>query len=441
MSRGFKTTKCVVVLVGLLLCLLGGIFLLFNFSVWKTAGRTIPKIEITLADTTLDEINSGPKRLGYPDNKMTLNDGKNKYYFDNVEIRGRGNASWMMNKKSYRIKLTRKVNLLGLGKIKKWAMISNYTDNSMIRNALGNFIADLLYDDYPIQGEFINFTVDGKNLGLYYMSELVTVDKSSVDLKDPFGILVELDDVYYETEEKYYVTKLNDHITIGDVTVEDNKDEAMGFFMDDYNIFEKAVKSGDYELMTEVVDAESFAKYYLLGEFSSNLDAYMTSWYLYKDGEEDKIHSNIGWDFDGAFGNRRWWEREGDDLYSPTELMTRMKYTVDGWNDYAENDVNRCDLLYEVLASPTMCYMIGMPEFRELVAEIYQKKLMGKREEIVSYIRNTADYIRDEAIADNELWGKGDFDEEVEYLVWWVDKRFDYFNDLYGGGWPEPIEL
>lgn len=435
--RRKRTIAWMVAVIGSLV----GVFLL-GFEISKMnliKKKTVPEIRLILNGVTLDEINEGPKRVEYTGNEMVFVDGNSERYFNDVEIRGRGNASWAMDKKSYRIKLTGRVDLIGLKKIKKWAMIANKTDDSLMRNDLAYYIASLLYGDYPIQGEFVKFIVNDRNLGLYYMSRLVTIDKNSIDLKDPMGILVEVDNAYYEREDKYNTTELFDHILVEDAVVEDNAEEALNFFVDSYNKFETAIKLGDYDVASKEIDMESLAKYYLLSEISSNPDAYVTSWYLYKDGEKDKIHSGIGWDFDGAFGNEKWWERD-DDIYSPTELMARMKFSVDGWDSYGDQ-IGRCKLLNGTLVSPTMCYMVGMPEFRDLVKKIYREKLMGKRGEIISYIRSTADYIKDEAIADNELWGKGNFDEEIEYLIWWVNKRFDYFDELFGWGWPVPTEL
>lgn len=391
----------------------------------------VPEIRVALNGVTLDEINSGPKRVPYSGNEMILIDGDTRYYFDNMEIRGRGNASWLMEKKSYRIKLTEKTDLLGLGKTKKWAMISNNADNSLMRNDLGYYVAGLLYDNYPIRGEFARFVVDGENLGLYYMSKMVFVGKDSIDLRDPLGILVEVDDVYYKTGGEYRVSKnMSDYISVEDAVTEDNIDEALDSFMKDYDELERVIKLGDYWLVAKKADVESWAKYFLLSEFSSNPDAYVTSWYLYKDGEGDKIHAGVGWDFDGAFGNENWWQRD-DDLYSPVRLMARMKSLVSKWDEY-EGDTRRCDLLDGSLISPAMCYLFEMPDFRQLLAKVYREKLMTKREEILSYIQKRADYIRDAAIENNELWNKGSFDEEVEYLTWWVGKRFDYFDDIFG---------
>ena len=401
--------------------------------------RTIPEIKLTLNDVTLDEINDGPKSTKYIGNRMTLIDGDDEYDFDNVEIRGRGNASWLMDKKSYRLKLSQRVDLLGLGKLKKWGLISNNIDDTLMRNDLGHYIASFLYDSYPIRGEFVNLKIDDDDLGLYYMVNLVDIGKNMIDLKNSDGILIEIDNAYCDSEKGYKFTKIaSDCISIKDIVDEDNVDEILNAFMNDYNEFELLIRGGDYEMVAEKVDIESFAEYYILSEITSNPDAYVTSWYLYRDGEEDRIQSGIGWDFDAAFGNRNWGSREGE-FYSPTGLMVRMRYLVDGWDNY--NDTKRCELLKETLISPTMCYMINMPEFRDLVGRIYRERLIGKRMDIISYIRNTADYIRDEAVVDNELWSKGDFDDEINYLVWWVDKRFDYLDELFGGGWPEPVEL
>ena len=56
-----------------------------------------------------------------------------------AEIRGRGNATWSletMEKKSYRIRFERKVNLLavGGGSAKNWVLLANHCDQSLLRN-------------------------------------------------------------------------------------------------------------------------------------------------------------------------------------------------------------------------------------------------------------------------------------------------------------------
>ena len=434
---GTKILKCLAIWVGIIavfimICLLLIFGLLSKEKESAGVAKTIPEMKIVLKNTTLDEINGGSKDIKYAGNEMVLVDGDDEYYFDDVEIKGRGNASWLMDKKSYRIRLSERVDLIGLGEVKKWGLISNNVDNSLMRNDLGQFIAGLLYDDYQIHGDFVKLIVDEKNLGLYYITKLASIGKNMIDLKGQLGILAEVDNAYCEEEELYRRSQtMSDCITAKDTVVEENVEEALNIFMGDYNEFEKSISHGDFEVAAERVDMESFAKYFLLSELSSNLDAYVTSWYLYKNDKDDKIYSEIGWDFDGAFGNKDWWGRD-EGIYSPIGLMARMKYSVDGWDD-TYNNTSRCKLLDETLISPVICYMVAMPKFRDLVNDVYKERLAGKKEEIISYILERADYIRDEAIIDSKLWGKGDFDEEIKYLVWWMEERINYLDELFGG--------
>ena len=90
--------------------------------------KPIPVLEIKLNGVTLDEINEGDKSIEYEGNTVIINaDGEEIAYAD-VELRGRGNASWQAEKKSYRIKFAEKMNLLGMGKKRKWALIANSFD-------------------------------------------------------------------------------------------------------------------------------------------------------------------------------------------------------------------------------------------------------------------------------------------------------------------------
>ncbi len=419
---------------GILLFVIATIFLMGSFNKRNNEyKKKVPKIEIILSNATIDEVNENGKWILYDSNELIINNNGEEHYFSNVELKGRGNASWMMDKKSYRIKLNEKANLLGLGKRKKWGLISNWLDDSLLRNDLAQYIAGMLNERYPIRGEFVELKIDGKDLGLYYLVNLMSIGKRMVDLRDSMGILVELDNAYCESGGEWKKSEaFGDCLVVEEVVEESNSKKALELFVEEYSNFEKAVSEGDFGLASEIGDMESWAKYYLLSEFTSNPDAYVTSWYLYKDGESDKIHAGLGWDFDAAFGNRNWGEwPEG--FYSPNETMIRMKYV---FGEYDSFSLEGGDCGYkidegDIMVSPVMCYLIDMPEFRDLVGELYKEMLMNKREEVLSYVRDKAQHIREVALRDDVLWG-GDFDAEVRYLTWWIEERFNYFDIIYG---------
>ena len=53
-----------------------------------------------------------------------------------LTIRGRGNTSWEMPKKSYKIEFTQKQELLGMPQDKDWALIGNYADKTLMKKIL-----------------------------------------------------------------------------------------------------------------------------------------------------------------------------------------------------------------------------------------------------------------------------------------------------------------
>ena len=171
-----------------------------------------------------------------------------------------------------------------------------------------------------------------------------------------------------------------------------------------------------------------------MSEFTINPDAYSSSFFLYKDGEKDKIHAGPGWDFDIGFGNREWNNTEVDysPFYSPFE-STIIKDQIPTEN----TPVELTDYLKSI---STIIYdLLDIPEFSTRVREIYQSTLSGKGDELLNYIRNQADYIRDAVYRDQARWKYDtDFNEEVDYLIDWVTKRYQHFEETYGPESPNP---
>ena len=375
----------------------------------------VPVMSISLNDVTLTEVHENGKEIKYLGNTVEL-DGVT---FENVEFKGRGNYSWAVDKKSYRIKLDKKVELLGMNKSKKWALIANSVDDSMIRNDLAYYLTDLIVDgDYPFRGEYVWLEIDGEDLGLYYLIQTMDIGKQAVKLDDPMGVLVEMDNVYCKEEEKWYETKDGNCLTVKSAVADDNVDDAMKDYMEKYDALEKAVDRGDFSKAEELADMKSFAEYYLITEISANPDAYATSWFFYKNGVTDKIHAGLTWDFDASFGNYKWGKGMcEDEFYAPTVETVHM---TDG--TLRSSTINFSDMLYKLM---------NLSEFRELVLEVYSERLLGKNDEILKYIDIRSDEIREAAKRNTELWGGEDFDTSVDYLKWWIIKRIEYFESKF----------
>ncbi len=391
--------------------------------------RGLPVMEIKLSGVTIDEIDEGDKDTRYEGNEAVIYEDGKANELDAVMIKGRGNGSWMREKKSYRITTEGKTDLLGLGRAKKWNLLANAADDTFLRNEAALDLQKYLEMKYPFEGRFMELYVNDDYRGLYYLTRAVGIDKDLVDLRDQLGVLMELDNYYMETEDGY-MAKNGDYFVIKDLVSKEKKQIAVDEFLENYNELTEAIKNKDYNRVEELIDVESFAKYFLLSEFSVNPDAYWTSFYMYKDGVNDKIHAGPGWDFDLAFGNHNWGNWLGERFYSPRETTIRREELLPK-EFYDKNGIERG---YErsQLISTLLFDLMDFPEFKNEVVSIFREKMLNRENELINDLIMQSEKIYTVAKMDGEMWERNDFEEEMSGLVKWIRERYKYFVEIYG---------
>lgn len=396
--------------------------------------RGLPIVDLSLRDTDVETVISGGKNIKYGGNTLTLSnwgdDARAKTTFTEVEFKGRGNATWVQAKKPWQIKFSEKTDFLGLGKGKKWVLLANHLDPSQLRNAAAMYIGGMIETKFIPTGEFMELYIDGDYQGLYYATRKTEVGRNSVDLRDPTGVLVELDNIYGGFEV-HYETGAGSYLVLSDAVDEAASEEGMMSFVSDFDRLELAARQGDWQAITEVADVRSFAEYFVLSELVMDVDAYYTSQYFYKDGLTDKIHAGPGWDFDMTFGNPNWGGgvsasfptmiREDDEILRPLYDETTGEWLRE--NQYG-------------VASRVFFDLIKMPEFQTEVAQVWDERMVGRLPEIELAVQRLAEKIRPAALADFEIWDRGDFvwEEEVANLLDWIRERYQFFAEKYGNG-------
>ena len=400
-----------------------------------------PTIKISLNDTDIEEIYNGTKQTKYAGNDLILSlDGKD-ITFNEITIKGRGNSTWGTLKKPFQIEFAKKVDLFGMGKAKKWIFLANRFDATNLRNDTAFYVGRMLDEKYALQGEFVHLDLDGHDLGLYYVTPKIEIDKSRVDLKDRLGVLVELDNLHNmdDIDKECHRSYVGNCMLIQDAVAHDYEVEAMRDFMKSFNKLEMAAEAGDYEKVKSVADTADLAKYYLISEFTVNPDAYVSSYFFFKDGEKDLIHAGPAWDFDFALGNREWCWSLNDDFYSPSITQVQESYAwggqfynhATGEMTYVEPDTKISRLIY---------WLMKIPEFRKEVVNIFRTKMAGRSDELIGYITRRASLTFEEAIHDNELWGRTNYDTELTGFINWVRDRFSHFEDTYNESFYAIIE-
>ncbi len=317
----------------------------------------------------------------------------NTVYEGELEIKGRGNSTWQMEKKPYNIKLGDKKNLFGMGKTKKWSLIANHGDDSMIRNVLAYEAAERAGMPYTPQFTPVDVYINNEYMGAYLLTTRVGIDGSSVDIEDLEGETEDVNNADLDTYPRggYYGTYAgllegtkkwfeipNDPADItGGYIIEMElanryADEASGFVttrsqpftmktpeyaskaqMEYISSYYQKVEDAIYnnagmEELDKLVNVESLAQMYIINEWASNMDGSLTSTYFYKPAG-DVLYGGPVWDFDIAFGNNDS-ERFGNDYNNPekwTVCYNRMyRNTIFGkW------DIDEQPTVYNVLTN------------------------------------------------------------------------------------------
>lgn len=309
----------------------------------------LPSVQLYLNDTNLETVHQD-KDKKHKNNTIVIKDPNGEHNLtveDSVEMKGRGNSTWRLyDKKGYQIKFDEKTSILGMEKAKKWVLLANASDDSMIRTQLVYRMASQLDMDFVPTFEYVDFWVDGDYLGTYIIGEKVEIGGSRLDLQEAEGALFEHDENFYIEEDYwFYSESLERHFVLKEIMEEE--DEIIASAMEDFEasvdelaeyLYTTPPKSVSLKDLEEMIDVESFAKYYLINDYVQNREAFATSFYWYKDGEEDVIHLGPIWDFDTCMGN---------DGTAFTEY-------------YGEN--------HQVFA-----YLMRIPEFRNYTAELYEQ--------------------------------------------------------------------
>ncbi|MBP3624262.1 MAG: CotH kinase family protein [Peptococcaceae bacterium] len=275
---------------------------------------TLPSVYIDLQDTTLADIHADKdtKHKGNSIYISTLDGAYDLAVEDSVEIKGRGNSTWAgYEKKPYQIKFDDKTSVLGMGEAKKWILLANAGDDTMMRNQLVYRAAAQMDMPYVTQFEYVDLWIEGDYRGTFLLGEKVELGSSRLDLQQDTGALFEQDIFFYE-EEDYWLRSdvLGTEFVLKEIVEEE--EETIAIAMEDFHTSLDTLMTHMYNSvpadvtlpqLSAMLDVDSLIKYYLINNYVLNAEALDTSCYLYKDGADDVIHFGPIWDFDTCLGN------------------------------------------------------------------------------------------------------------------------------------------
>ncbi len=224
------------------------------------------------------------------------------------KIRGRGNSTWGMPKKPYRIKLDEKVDLFGSPGDKDWILLANYSDKTLLRNIVAMEISRICGMAWTPRMLSVDVYLNQEYIGVYTFCDHKEVAKDRVNIE--VATETDLEGGYYlELEEA-----MDEPVcfkTVWDTPVMFHEPEypteaQQKYVREWFNGFEHALErvQGEHDdAYRSYIDVPSFINYYIIQEITKNPDGNVRkSTYLTKEKGKPLEMYHV-WDFDITLGN------------------------------------------------------------------------------------------------------------------------------------------
>ncbi len=323
-----------------------------TYTLYVLQSANVASVHITTESGSMEYVHADKANKEAAD-IVIIDDGEVIVEEELEYIKGRGNSTWKYVKKPYNIKFDSKINLFGMGKAKKWSLLANYNDESVLRNYIALNLAQDAGIVYTSEQVYVDLYINNEYYGNYTLTESVEVGETRVDINDLEGDTedVNTDDldsyslggaqvkdyeklkggtqkwvnipnnpenitggyllecelpVRYVDEVSGFISKRNQPIVVK--APEYASEAQVKYISALYQEFEDALfaESGYNSLgkhYTEYIDVESFVKMFVFQDYVKNLDVGQTSFYMYKDADSDVFVAAPVWDFDYALGN------------------------------------------------------------------------------------------------------------------------------------------
>ena len=337
-----------------------------------------------------------------------------------TQIRGRGNSTWGMPKKPYRLRLRNGASIFGYPADRDWVLLANYSDKTLARTTLAFALGERFGLVYNNRTQPVELVINGVYQGSYLFGEHVKVAPGRVNVTElseedenedviTGGYFLEIDARL--DEDYWFFTPRGVPITIkspGDIT-EAQLDYISNYVSEMENVLFSPSFSDPTNGYEKFIDTESFIRWFWVNEVFKNHDAKsFSSIFLYKERGE-KLKVGPLWDFDISAGNINyagaddptgWWVRTGPWLTRLFEDPAFATAAESFWNSHR-------DELKDLL-------LAWIDEHAALVH--------------ISQAQN----FRKWPILDTYVWPNavvtGSYAAEIDYLKAWFTTRIDWIN-------------
>ncbi len=363
-------------------------------------------------------------------------------------IKGRGNATWQAEKKSYGIKLFYPADLFGMGEGENWILLGNTFDCSKIRNKLSLDMAKAFGLKGTPDCEWVDLYLNGQYHGNYLLCEKIEIGDERVGITDLEGETKQLNQDLKQSEtvtsgnRKGLAAEKNPEDLTGGYIIErdlysydsvssfvtDNGDpfslkapqyatiEQVDYIADYVQQIEDGILSGD-EAVFAYMDLESSVLRYLLEEVVLNTDFGITSMFFYKERQDPLLYAGPVWDYDRSMGANGFMY---SDILLALEIQDYKEQSSLSWYPYLyENPVFYREMVeqYQKTVKPYVMYLM-------------EEKIDSYREEVYPSAR--LDSIRWPAQGFDVGYYQ-EFEHNLEFIKFFLGRRLSFLDRQWLG--------
>ena len=242
---------------------------------------------------------------------LTLSSDNPEWNFADVDVRlrGRGNSTWndAPDKRPLRIRFETPQGLFGSEAHRDWILLANAFDGSLLRTHFTFYFARLLGDTttYVPSSQFVHLYINGQYVGIYQVTDERNNGPGRGNVRvhsDPaiseYWIEMDMRTLdFFSINGHYYDLRMPS----GDALTQAHIDYAFGYL----SAVSEAIRERDWERITTLIDVQSFVDFYIVQEWSKELDVFISSLFMQilGQGEDRRLVMGPFWDFDNSFGN------------------------------------------------------------------------------------------------------------------------------------------
>lgn len=294
------------------------LFLFVSLFVYGQSDVYVQKTNIPTIYIDTDGSEPITSKTEYINATMVYVSGADTIRYESMKIRGRGNSTWGLAKKPYRIKFKESTKFLGKGyaKNKSWTLLANHGDKSLLRNAVTSKMGEFLGLPFNPAAHFVDLVLNGTYIGNYQVSDQVNVDNKRVEIFEQDyvaddtcnitgGYLLEIDG-FATGEPVYFTTGRNLLVTVKSPDEDYINTEQKNYIRNYLNEFENRLFDASFADSLagyrSMIDSATVVPWYIATELSANVDGFWST-YIYKEKDDPKIYFGPLWDYDIAYNN------------------------------------------------------------------------------------------------------------------------------------------